>query len=166
MKPVMLFAALLLMTVTLSAQRKQKPEIVKSAQERPASDARSFMELFGKVERDWGLAVEKKDMAALDAIIASEFIERDAINPERTVTRAEWIEKNLFDYELDPLTIRAMTIRAFLNNAVVSFVQKRKATQVKPGRAAECFIVDVWVTNHGSWQIASRFVSPTASQTK
>ena len=69
------------------------------------------------------------------------------------------MQERLSDYKLDPLQIRSMTIRAFLGNAVVSFVQKQKATQNDAGRTAEYFIVDVWVANHGKWQVASRFSS-------
>jgi hypothetical protein len=57
-----------------------------------------------------------------------------------------------------------MTVRAFLGNAVVSFVQKQKATQNGTGGSSEQFIVDVWVANHGKWQVASRF-SSLVSQT-
>jgi len=140
-------------------QSKHNLEDVKSEEQRPASDAHSFMELFGKLERDWGLAVEKKDQKSLNEIMADEFIERNAADPENMITRTKWMQEQSSDYKLDPLQIRSMTIRAFLGNAVVSFVQKQKATQNGAGRSAEYFIVDVWMANHGKWQVASRFSS-------
>ncbi len=97
---------------------------------------------------------------SLNEIMADEFIERDATDPENMITRTKWIQERLSDYKLDPLQIRSMTIRAFLGNAVVSFVQKQKVPQNAASRNAEYFIVDVWVANHGKWQVASRFSSP------
>jgi hypothetical protein len=158
MRNAMLLAVLLSLATPLAAQKKHKPEEVHSEEERPASDAHSFMELFSKLERDWVLAVQKKDQVSVDAIVAPEFIERDATDPDHIITRAEWMEKNLPDYKLDPLGIRSMTIRAFLGNAVVSFVQK--AMPSGSGRSGDYFMVDVWVTNHGKWQVASRCASP------
>ncbi len=164
MRQAVLLVVLLSVAVPVVAQSKHKPEEVKSEEQRPASDAHSFMELFGKLERDWGLAAEKRDQKSLNEIMADEFIERDATDPENMTTRTKWMQERLSSYRLDPLQIRSMTIRAFLGNAVVSFVQKQKATQNSAGRSAEYFIVDVWVANHGKWQVASRFssvVSPT-----
>jgi hypothetical protein len=159
MREAVCLAVLFSVAMPVVAQSKHKPEDVKSEEQRPASDAHSFMELFGKLERDWGLAAEKRDQKTLNEIMADEFIERDTTDPENTVTRANWMRERLSDYKLDPLQIRSMTIRAFLGNAVVSFVQKQKATQNGAGRSAEYFIVDVWVANHGKWQLASRFSS-------
>jgi hypothetical protein len=164
MRRAVLLAVLLSVAVPVVPQSKHNSEDVKSEEQRPASDAHSFMELFGKLERDWGLAVEKKDQKSLNEIMADEFIERDATDPENTITRTKWMQKRLSDYKLDPLQIRSMTIRAFLGNAVVSFVQKQKATQNGAGRSAKYFIVDIWVANHGKWQVASRF-SSVVSQT-
>jgi len=159
MRKAVLLGVLLSVAVPVVPQSKQKPEDVNSEEQRPASDAHSFMELFGKLERDWGLAAEKKDQKSLNEIMADEFIERDTTDPENMITRTKWMQERLSDYTLDPLQIRSMTIRAFLGNAVVSFVQKEKATQNGAGRSAEYFIVDVWVANRGKWQVASRFSS-------
>ena len=78
MRQAVLLVVLLSVAVPVVAQSKHKPEEGKSEEQRPASDAHSFMELFGKLERDWGLAAEKKDQKSLNEIMADEFIERDA----------------------------------------------------------------------------------------
>jgi hypothetical protein len=158
MKRAILLAVLLSVAMPVVAQRKRQAEDVKSEEERSASDARSFMELFGKLERDWGLAAEKRDLVSLNAIMAAEFVERDATDPEHPITRENWLQERLTNYNLDPLQIRSMTIRAFLANAVVSFVQKEKANQASRG-SDEYLIVDLWIVNHGKWQVASRFSS-------
>jgi len=163
-KKASLLAILLYLVATVSAQRTHKPETGKPEAERPATDAHSFMELFSKLERDWGLAVQKKDEGYLDGVVATEFVERDAIDPDHIVTRAEWMESNLRDYVLDPFAIRSMTVRAFLGNAVVSFVQKQKDNPSDHSRGSDYFIVDVWVTNQGKWQVASRSISLVTSR--
>jgi len=157
--PIFLIALLLSVTPPSGAQGKHTREASTSEDQRPASDAHSFMELFGKLERDWGLAAEKKDHKFLDDIMAEEFSERTAADPQNKIAKASWIQKRLLDYDLDPLQIRSMTIRAFMEDAVVSFVQSRKATKNSASQGADVFIVDVWVVNHGKWQVASRFSS-------
>lgn len=34
--------------------------------------------------------------------MADEFIERDAADPDNTITRTQWMEERLSDYKLDP----------------------------------------------------------------
>jgi len=159
MRQAVLLALSLSVVMPVGAQSKRGSEDVKSESQRPASDAHSFMELFGKLERDWGLAAEQNNQKSLNEIMATEFIERDAADPENMITRTNWMQKRLSDYKLDPLQIRSMTIRAFLGNAVVSFVQKQKTNQSGEGGSYDHFIVDVWVANHGKWQVVSRFSS-------
>ena len=137
--------------------KKRRRENVTPLEDRPASDSRSFMELFTKLERDLVLAAQKKDRTSLDGLVAAGFTERTAIDPEHPVARAEWIEKALPDYRLDPMGVRSMVIRAFMGNALVSFVQKQAPSAVD---SRDYFIVDLWVVNQGKWQLASRFVSP------
>jgi len=155
------FCLLLLSLVTpAAAQERSKGEDVTPERDRPASDAHSFVELFTKLERDLELAAHTKNQTSLDALVAPEFTERAAIDPEHPVARTEWMEKVLPDYKLDPLGIRSMVIRAFLGNAVVSFVQKQEVPASGGAANRDYFIVDLWVVNQGKWQVASRFMSP------
>jgi hypothetical protein len=157
---VLIVVTVISATLALGAQKKQKHEQVKEEAERPASDARSFLELFGKLERDLGLAVQNRDRAGLDAMVAPEFVERDATDAEHEITRERWMDKTVESYNLDPSSIHFMSIRAFLGNAVINFVQKSKRPPVSGEKIREQFIVDVWVVNQGKWQVARRFISP------
>ncbi len=121
------------------------------------------MEMFNKLERDWMQAVQKRDQAALDALLAPEFIERRSTDPGHDVPRADWMQDALNNYKLDSFSARDMVIRAFLGNAVVSFVQSRKATAAGADRSGDFFIVDLWEVNQGNWRVAARFVSPMAN---
>jgi Domain of unknown function (DUF4440) len=153
---------ILLMTLTLiapgslCAQRKHtEPETPEA--ERSAANAHSFMELFTKLERDWMDAVRKKDREALEEMLAPEFMLRTSADPQHPVARAEWIQNALTKYEIHSYTQHDFVIRAFLGVAVVSFVQSQQATVNGRKQNGDYLIVDIWETNHGKWQPATRF---------
>ena len=143
-----------------SAQLNSKHERETPQQERSASDARSFLELFTKLERDWIQAEQRRDGAALDAMLAPEFTLRSSESPEHPVPRAEWIQRALSSYDIHSYSHRAIVIRAFLGAAVVSFVQSQKATLDGKDCSGDYLIVDLWETNHDKWQLSSRFMAP------
>jgi len=159
---LLLLLLALLLPGSSSAQRKKDKETQTPEAERQAADAHSFMELFTKLERDWMNAVQKKDREALDAVLAPEFMVRTSVDPEHPVSRADWMQDALTNYEIQSFSFRDMTIRAFLGVAVVSFVESRQATVKGKDSSGDRFIVDIWETNHGKWQPASRFVAPMA----
>lgn len=146
------------------AQRvhKEKPE--SSEAERPASDSHSFMELFAKLERGWVDAVKQKDGAAMDAILAPEFMFWTSEDPENPMPRADFVQNVLTDYDLHSFSYRSMAIRAFLGVAIVSFVETREQIIDGKNRRGNQFIVDLWEVNHEKWQLAARYVSATGSK--
>jgi hypothetical protein len=158
MKKALFLAVMLVVSCPLHGQREKKEQATPAAQ-RAASDARSFMELFTKLERDWMLAVQHKDRAALDSLLAPEFIERTASDPEHPVSRADWIGRALKDCDLKSFEIRNLVIRSFLENAVVSFEERQQITVGGADRSGRYFIVEVWVGNTGRWQAVVRFSS-------
>jgi Domain of unknown function (DUF4440) len=162
MKSLALLVVLaLLVPANLSAQRKEhKPEQQTPEVERSASDAHSFMELFTKLERDWMGACQRKDRNALEDMLAPEFIVRSSSDPEHPVGRADWIQDALTNHQIRSYGFRAMTIRAFLGVAIVSFVQSEEATISGKKSNTDSLIVDIWEANHGKWQPAARFVAP------
>ncbi len=162
MKRVALLVVLaLLVPANVFAQRKEhKPEQQTPEVERSASDAHSFMELFTKLERDWMGACQRKDRNALEDILAPEFIVRASSDPEHPVGRADWIQDALTNHQITSYGFRAMTIRAFLGVAIVSFVQSEQATMSGTKSNTDSLIVDIWEANHGKWQPAARFVAP------
>lgn len=147
------------------AQRKEhKPEPASLEAERSASNAHSFIELFTKLERDWLQACQRKDRTALEELLAPEFIVRVSSDPEHLVSRADWIQDALINDQVRSYRFRAMTIRAFLGVAIVSFVRSERATISGRDTNTDSLIVDVWETNHGKWQPAARFVAPVEKQ--
>jgi len=159
-KIVLVLAGVLLFSLSVAAQKEKQKETQATEVERQTSDARSFMELFTKLERDWMDAVQKKDLEALDVMLAPEFLERSSADPEHSVSRADWIRDVLANSEIRSYSFRAMTIRAFLGVAIVSFVESEQTSARGKETNGERLIVDVWQTNHGKWQPAMRFFTP------
>jgi len=156
--PLLIFA--FLSPLNIAAQRKTHKEDVTPEAERTASNAHSFMELFAKLEGDWLGACQRKDRAALEELLAPEFSVRLSSDPEHILTRTDWIENAMVSNRIQSYRDRAMTIRAFLGVAVVSFVRSEGATIGSGNSSNDSLIVDVWEINHGKWQPATRFMAP------
>ena len=124
---------------------------------RPVSDARSFMELFSKLENSVALAVQQKDASALDSTLAPEFILRSADDPKHPIVRADWIRKALNNPSAQSYSLADFTIRAFATEAIVSYVQRKPAVSEGSNDLADIFVVDLWVVNRGNWQLAARY---------
>ena len=160
MRKGLLLLLIMYACLPVSAQEKHSKEEDTPEAERPASEARSFMELFTKLERDWILAMQHKDKAALDNILAPEFIVRSSADPERPVLRTDWMQEVLSKWEVRSYSHHAMAIRAFAAEAIVSFLQTQQATIDGKDRSGDYFVVDLWVVNHGNWQVAARYLAP------
>ena len=159
-KIALLLTGTLLLSPSVSAQKKKQKEAQTTEAKRQSSDARSFMELFTKLESEWMNAVQKKDREALDAMLAPEFSVRNSADPEHPVSRSDWMQYALTDREIRSYSFRAMTIRAFLGVAVVSFVESEQTTTRGKESTHEWLIVDIWEANRGTWQPALRFFAP------
>jgi Domain of unknown function (DUF4440) len=154
-------SVLLLFCLALSSagQKTQKrPEHAEN--NGPVPDARSFMELFTKLELKLDQAVQEKNEVSLEAMLAPEFLLRSSMNPETPLSRAAWIEKALASSDVPSSTHDSMTIRAFVGVAVVSFVCRQKATVGGKDRPSDYMIVDVWEANHDKWQVGARYMAP------
>ena len=117
MKRALLLGLIISACLPGSAQTKHTKEKETTEAERPASDARSFMELFTKLERDWLLAVQHKDNQALDTMLAPEFIVRSSSDPEHPIARANWMRDALSKWDIRSFSHRGMAIRAFASEA-------------------------------------------------
>jgi hypothetical protein len=129
-------------------------------QDRPLADSRSFMELFTKLENQCSTAIEEKDRAGLEAILAPEFTVRNAQTPQVLTARGAWISDVLTQPETKSFNRSAMAIRAFMGVAIVSFAQNDRQRISGRDRNIRSFIVDIWKVDHNQWLIAERFLFP------
>lgn len=159
-KIVLLLAVAFLLIGKAPAQEKKHKTAQESEAGQNASDARSFLELFTKLETAWMNAAQKKDRGALEAMLAPEFLVRSSMDPEHPISREDWIQNALTVGEVQSYSFHAMSIRAFIGVAVVSFVESQQATIEGRIGSGDQLIVDIWETNHGKWQPAVRFVAP------
>ena len=154
------FTLLLVIAISLSgfAQKKKGKQ-----HESTEGGVRSFMQLFTNLERDWTTAMQKHDTAALDKLLAPEFIVRTAEHPEHVIDRSEWLEKIVPAYKIESFSQRDMAMRVCPGDiALVSFVQSNKATVKNSDKHGRFLIVDVWVANRSrnQGQAAQRYWAP------
>ena len=153
----LLLVCLILTCLPLFAQKMHEKKAGIAEEERPVSEARSFMELFSKLENRVALAVQQKDALSLDATLASEFILRSADDPKHPVLRADWIREALNNSSEQSYSLSDFTIRAFATEAIVSYVQHKRAVSETANDESDIFVVDLWVVNHAAWQLAARY---------
>lgn len=142
------------------AERVQQPDKPQAQDDRPASDAHSFQELFQKLERNWIKAVQDKDNTSLDALLAPEFMYWTSQEPERPTPRADWVRHALTNGERGIFTPGVMAIRAFVGSALVSFQLTRSDVVGGKRHTQRYFVIDLWEVNHGKWQVADRYITP------
>ena len=157
-KYVGLLLIVLAFVVSTEAKQKKTPEKpVTPPGQRSAANAHSFMELFTKLEADVSSATERQDRNALESLLAPEFILRRASDPDHPTTRADWLGNLASQSPVKAGTQRSMAIRAFANEAIVSYVAVPGPDSGSGGHnPASDFVVDLWVVNHGTWQLAAR----------
>lgn len=144
---------------TCVAQGVHKSEQSSAYDRRPASDAHSFQELFQKLERQWIDAAQAQNKDSLETILAPEFMYWRSEDPDHPIPRAEWLQQALARADTGHLSPGEMTIRAFVGSAVVSFELTHHAPDAGSDQVARYFIVDLWVVNHGQWQVADRYIT-------
>lgn len=140
------------------AQKKHEREMPETP--RGPQEAHSFLELFTNLEHELTTAVQNHDAAALEPMLAPEFILRSGADPHRIVKRDEWLRKILPDSSIQSFAQSDMTVRVFPGDtALVSYLQSQKAKN--SAEAGQFMMVDVWVADHVShkWQLAERYQS-------
>jgi hypothetical protein len=123
-------------------------------------DARSFMELFTKLESKLDEAVQAKDQNSLDVLLAPEFQLRSSMNPKSSVSRASWIRQIVASKNIHLSVLDAMEIRAFVGVAVVSFVSSQDVTISDKTQRADYLIIDIWEASHSRWSLSERYLAP------
>jgi hypothetical protein len=154
-------ALLLIIAISISgfAQKKRSKN-----HEPTEGGVRSFMQLFTNLERDSTTALQKHDTAALDKLLAPEFIVRTALHPEQVIDRPEWMEKIAPTYKIDSFSQSGMRVRVFPgDDALVSFVQLQTARVDKAEENGRFLVIDIWVADHVQqrWRLAQRYWAAT-----
>ena len=106
-----------------------------------------------QMERDWTEAALKKDTAALDKILADDWVGQ---SPTGVSTKAQSLaDLKSADYKVESQTLGEMKVRVFGNTAVVTGSDDEKSSYKGKDTSGHYLWTDVYVKRHGRWQAAA-----------
>jgi ketosteroid isomerase-like protein len=118
-------------------------------------------EPFQTLETKVSGAIQAKDVAALDELLAKDFGFMAFLEGRAPVvlSRSEWL-KTSEHYALVGFEIRNLAARVFGNVAVVRLQPYRLAVAGDSlGRSGEFAVVDVWTKDGNAWKLSARHLS-------
>jgi uncharacterized protein DUF4440 len=118
--------------------------------------------IFNGLEKQLLQAVQKKDKAAVQAMLADDlYIEMPDADP---LTGDDWLDSVLAkEYTLKSFVVRQMSAIDLGNAVVVKFDRLQEAVAKGKPDSGEFFVVDVWKKDGENWKLASRYVSKVSS---
>jgi ketosteroid isomerase-like protein len=103
-----------------------------------------------QLEHEWGQAVDKKEIAALDKILADDWI---SLSPEGAVTKAQTLaDVKSGDLKVEPVSTVEMKVRDFGAVAVVTGSEDDKSSYKGKDTSGRYTWMDVFVKRNGRWQ--------------
>jgi ketosteroid isomerase-like protein len=154
----LLFASVLTAaTVSVSAQEPVKPSLTPRI-----ITATKQVTMFTGLEKQVLEAVQKKDKAALEAMLTDDF----AIEmPDADQLAGEdWVDSVMAkDFTLKSFVIRQMSVTQLNDAAIVKYDRLQESTYKGKPDGGEFFVVDLWQKDGNSWKLASRYVAKVSS---
>jgi ketosteroid isomerase-like protein len=152
-----LMSVLIAVTVLAGAQEPVKPKL----NPRIVTATRQ-VSMFSDLEIQMLKAVQKKDKAALQAMLTDDcVIEMPNADP---LPGDEWMDSVMAkDFTLKSFAMREVFVVDLGNAAVVKFERRQDASNKGKAESGEFFVVDVWKKDGDAWKLANRFVSKTNS---
>ncbi len=142
-----LLALCLLSTAGLAA-------FAQSAPAHPETSAAETEQLLIRIELSWGDAVMRKDIKAIDSILADDWV---AIDYEgKPLTKAQHMAdlragaSAAEDVEYGPINVRL-----FGDTAVITGSNTEKAVNQGRNGTGKYFWTDVWLKRNGRWQVVA-----------
>jgi ketosteroid isomerase-like protein len=119
-----------------------------------------------KAERLWMSAMQHRDVAALNGIVASNFALAGLDDLERPpITRAAWIDNTLHHLKIDTFVFRKLTVTVFGDVAIARSTFNWSGSFDGEAFNDTSVLVDTWVRRGVTWRVVSRLVgdSPAAA---
>lgn len=117
---------------------------------------------FSGAERDMLQAVQKKDKAALEAMIADDC--QIAFPKSDPLDCRDWVDSLLAkDFILKSFAIRNVSVADLGDAVLVNFDRVQQATNAGKDLSGQFFVVDLWRKSGDSWKLANRYVSKAES---
>jgi hypothetical protein len=110
-------------------------------------------------------ALEKRDRAALEAMLGDNFEMRLGAKPGVPIPRAEWLNAALATDapDVSAYLVEQMAVHEMGNLAVASFLLQT-ADPAKKGAPPSVFVVDTWEPAGDSWRLRVRYAAPVAGR--
>lgn len=152
-----LFVILLLLCLVAAAQEPVKPKLT------PAIiTATRQVTLFTGLEKQFLQAVQKRDKAALQALLTDDF--EIAMPDADPLASDDWLEAvTANDFNLKSFVVRQISVADLGDSTVVKFDRLQEATFKGRNDSGEFFVVDLWKKSGDTWKLANRYVSKVAS---
>ena len=111
-------------------------------------------EVITQLEKDWVAAIVKKDVATIDALLASDF---NGTSPTgSTFPKAEAIEElKAGTYAVESMTMDEVSVNVYGNTAVSFTSQQEKSKLNGKDISGHYHFTNVWVKKDGKWQVVS-----------
>lgn len=153
-----LFAVLIATSVFFAAQEPVKPKLNPRI-----VTATKQVSMFSDLEIQMLKAVQKKDKAALQAMLTDDCV--IAMPNADPLSGDEWVDSVMAkDFTLKSFAMRGVFFVDLGNAAVVKFERRQDATNAGKAESGEFFVVDAWKKDGDAWKLAGRFVSKTGSE--
>jgi ketosteroid isomerase-like protein len=112
------------------------------------------------LERQWAAAFARKDIAALQSMMADGYSLVIAVEgmPLQVVGRNAWLEA-LDHYEIQEAAVEHIHVRIYDCVAVAVMLWRQKATLDGADRSAVLMLTDIWLDVSGEWKLAERHSS-------
>lgn len=151
------WSALIAFALSAAAQEPVKPALNPRI-----ITATKQVTLFTGLENQLLRAVQKKDKAALEALLADDCtIEMPDADP---VAGDEWVESvTAADFSLKSFTVRQMSAVDLGNAVLVKFDRVQQATLKGKPDNGEFFVVDLWKKTGDTWKLGNRYVAKVGS---
>ena len=118
--------------------------------------------LFNNLETQMLLAVQKKDQAALTAMLTDDFAV-EMPNADR-MAGEDWVNSVMAkDFALEKFGVHQMSVIDLGNAAVAKYERLQQATQQGASENGQFFVIDLWKKNGDQWKLANRYVSRVSS---
>jgi hypothetical protein len=118
--------------------------------------------MFAAMEKQMLESVQKKDGAALHAMVTEEF---EVHLPDADAMASEdWMDSVMSkDFSLNSFVIRQMDVADLGNAAVVSYDRIQESSFKGQSDGGEFYVVDLWKKDGDNWKLSDRYVSKVGS---
>jgi hypothetical protein len=114
---------------------------------------------FMDLETRWMDAWKNKNEAKARELIADDFTLTSSLTTGNLISKDEWIEKVLHNFDCKVLRIDKMNVRVYDKAAILNIWLHQEAVVNEKDWNGDFLLTDVWVQKNEKWQVTSRHSS-------